>query len=48
MICWVLIALCIVGILSPIFMNKMEKKAEQEAIQGTAENIEVLTEEDSV
>ncbi len=47
-ICWVLIALCIVGILSPIFMNKMEKKAEQEAIQGTAENIEVLTEEDSV
>ena len=47
-ICWVLIALCIVGILSPIFMNKMEKKAEQEAIQDTAENIEVLTEEDSV
>ena len=30
-ICWVLIALCIVGILSPIFMNKLEKKAEEEA-----------------
>ena len=30
-VCWVLIALCIVGILSPIFMNKLEKKAEKEA-----------------
>jgi putative tricarboxylic transport membrane protein len=30
-VCWVLIALCIVGILSPIFMNKLEKKAEEEA-----------------
>ena len=30
-VCWVLIALCILGILSPIFMNKLEKKAEQEA-----------------
>ena len=30
-ICWVLIVLCIVGILSPLFMNKLEKKAEKEA-----------------
>ena len=30
-ICWVLIALCVVGILSPIFMNKLEKKAEKDA-----------------
>ena len=28
---WVLIALCVVGILSPIFMNKLEKKAEKDA-----------------
>ena len=47
-VCWVLIALCIVGILSPIFMNKLEKKAEQEAVAGTGEDIEKLTEEDSV
>ena len=25
-ICWVLIGLCVVGILSPIFFNKVEKK----------------------
>ena len=30
-ICWVLIVLCVVGILSPLFMNKLEKKAEKEA-----------------
>ena len=30
-ICWVLICLCIVGVLSPIFMNRLEKKAEKEA-----------------
>ena len=30
-ICWVLIALCVVDILSPIFMNKLEKKAEKDA-----------------
>ena len=30
-VCWVLIALCIVGILSPLFMGKLEKKAEAEA-----------------
>ena len=30
-ICWVLIALCVVGILSPIFMGKLEKKAEKDA-----------------
>ena len=30
-VCWVLIALCVVGILSPIFMNKLEKKAEKDA-----------------
>ena len=47
-VCWVLIGLCIVGILSPIFMNKLEKKAEQEAVAGTGEDIEQLTEEDSV
>ena len=47
-VCWVLIGLCIVGILSPIFMNKLEKKAEQEAVAGTGEDIEKLTEEDSV
>ena len=47
-VCWVLIALCIVGILSPIFMSKMEKKAEKEAIAGTTEDLEALTEEDSV
>ncbi|MBO7423444.1 MAG: C4-dicarboxylate ABC transporter permease, partial [Oscillospiraceae bacterium] len=47
-VCWVLIALCVVGILSPIFMNKLEKKAEQEAVTGTNEDIEQLTEEDSV
>ena len=47
-ICWILIALCVVGILSPIFMSKMEKKAEASAVAGTAENIEKLTEEDLV
>ena len=47
-VCWVLIALCIVGILSPMFMSKLEKKAEKEAISGTSEDIEQLTEEDSV
>ena len=45
---WVLIALCVVGILSPIFMAKMEKKAEADAVSGTDEDVEVLTEEDSV
>ena len=45
---WVLIALCIVGILSPMFMSRLEKKAEKEAIAGTSEDIEQLTEEDSV
>jgi putative tricarboxylic transport membrane protein len=25
-ICWVLIALCVVGILSPLFFSRMEKK----------------------
>jgi cellobiose-specific phosphotransferase system component IIB len=44
----VLIILCVVGILSPIFMTKMEKKAEKEAVAGTDEDIEKLTEEDSV
>ena len=47
-VCWVLIILCVVGILSPIFMTKMEKKAEKEAVAGTDEDIEKLTEEDSV
>ena len=47
-VCWVLIILCVVGILSPIFMTKMEKKAEKEAVAGTNEDIEKLTEEDSV
>ena len=47
-VCWVLIALCIVGILSPIFMAKLESKAEAEAVAGTAEDVEKLTEEDSV
>ena len=45
---WVLIAPCIVGILSPMFMSRLEKKAEKEAIAGTSEDIEQLTEEDSV
>ncbi len=30
-ICWVLIGLCILGVLSPIFMNRLEKKAEKAA-----------------
>lgn len=30
-ICWVLIALCVAGVLSPILMNRMEKKAIREA-----------------
>ena len=47
-VCWVLIALCIVGILSPIFMGKLEKKAEKEAEETTGADIEKLTEEDSV
>ena len=47
-VCWVLIALCILGILSPIFMNRMEKKAEAAAVAGTNEDLEKLTEEDSV
>ena len=33
-VCWVLIALCIVGILSPIFMAKLEKKSEDDANAG--------------
>ena len=48
MICWVLIALCVVGILSPIFMAKMEKKAEADAVADTNVDIEKLTEEDLV
>ena len=48
-VCWVLIALCIFGILSPIFMNRLEKKAEKEAEEVVKpEDIEKLTEEDSV
>ena len=47
-ICWVLIALCVVGILSPIFMAKMEKKAETDAVADTNVDIEKLTEEDLV
>ena len=44
-----LIALCIFGILSPIFMNKLEKKAEKEAAENSGvDDIEALTEEDSV
>ncbi len=45
---WVLIILSIIGILSPLLMAKMEKKAEADAVSGTAENVEKLTEEDSV
>lgn len=30
-VCWVLIALCVFGILSPILMNRMEKKAVEQA-----------------
>ena len=45
-ICWVLIALCVVGILSPIFMAKMEKKAAAEAEK--VDDVEKLTEEDLV
>jgi hypothetical protein len=37
-----------VGILSPIFMNRLEKKAAQEAAETTGEDLEKLTEEDSV
>ena len=49
-VCWVLIALCIFGILSPIFMNKLEKKAEADAADtaGGLDELEKLTEEDSV
>ena len=49
-VCWVLIALCIFGILSPIFMNKLEKKAEADAAEnaGGLDELEKLTEEDSV
>ena len=47
-VCWVLIALCIFGILSPIFMNKLEKNAEKEAAEATGADVEELTEEDSV
>ena len=47
-VCWVLIALCIVGILSPLFMGKLEKKAEKEAEENSGADIEKLTEEDSV
>jgi putative tricarboxylic transport membrane protein len=28
-LCWMLIALCVIGILSPIFMNRLEKKVEK-------------------
>ena len=45
-VCWVLIALCIFGILSPILMNKVEKKSLQDASQY--DDVEKLTEEDSV
>ena len=47
-VCWVLIALCIVGILSPLFMGKLEKKAEKEAEENSGADIDQLTEEDSV
>ena len=30
-VCWVLIVLCIFGILSPIFMNRMEKMSMEKA-----------------
>ena len=45
-VCWVLIALCIFGILSPIFMARLEKKATEEA--EIYDDVEKLTEEDSV
>ena len=40
-ICWVLIALCILGILSPILMNRLEKKAEKDAIGDVPADSEV-------
>lgn len=36
-ICWLLIILCIFGILSPIFMNKMEKKVAGTELKETEE-----------
>ena len=45
---WVLIVLSIVGILSPIFMAKMEKKAEKDAAETSGADIQELTAEDSV
>lgn len=31
-VCWVLIALCIAGILSPFFMVSLEKKSQEDAM----------------
>ncbi len=47
-VCWVLIALCVVGILSPVFMGRLEKNAEESAVAGTDEDVGSLTQEDSV
>ena len=30
-VCWVLICLCVLGILSPFFMAKLEKKSQEDA-----------------
>ena len=32
-VCWVLIALCIIGIFSPILMDKFEKKVAGEKLE---------------
>ena len=45
---WVLIILSIIGILSPFFMAKMEKKAEADASATAGEDVNKLSEEDSV
>lgn len=42
-VCWVLIGLCVMGILSPIFMAKMEKSSLKNA--GISEDDEILKEE---
>jgi putative tricarboxylic transport membrane protein len=40
-VCWVLIVLCILGILSPILMNRLEKKAEKDARENVPADSEI-------
>ena len=40
-ICWVMVGLCIFGVLSPLLMDRLEKKVQTEATGDTAEEVKI-------